>query len=187
MVIIQAGNQAADQGGQQNEQAHRQSDTQDRRRIDNKLFQFFRTEPLFNPALQLGRFAAAALLLGEILGGKQQRPNAVDHGAAKGENTADKRHSGQGGALFRQLQLVNLFHQTILRTDHNGLFIGAPHKDAFNEGLSADQCFELLTAALCFLLFCHGCLLRRPGRLDLYCFSAGNAHRYQSAAAVGVF
>ena len=163
MIIIQAGNQAADQGRQQNEQAHRQTNAQNCRRIDDKLFQFFRTEMLFNPAFQLGRLAAAALLLGKILGGKQQRPNAVDHGAAKRENTADERDSGQRGALFGQLQIVDLFHQTVLGADHNGLFIGAPHKDALNQGLSADQCFELLTAALCFLLFCHGCLLRRPG------------------------
>ena len=104
---------------------------------------------LLQPQVELGGFGH--LLIGEIVCREHQGLDALDHGIQKGHHAPDDGQTQHRVFVPHQLQLLHLGHQSLRRTDHDGLLLRSAHEDALNECLPADGSAE----SLFFLVFSH--------------------------------
>ena len=135
-ALRQGFDEAHNQGGKEDEQQQSQGNAQHHRGADDQLLSLFGGEVVSNPLINFIRFLL--LLLRDEAGGIGQGLHALDHGVQKDGAAPDEGPAQNGVLLLIQLQLLHLFHQTILGAADDGLLFGATHQDALNQGLAAD-------------------------------------------------
>ena len=121
--------------GQENEEKQRQRDAENDGCAYNELLRLLSRKMLFNPLVELVRFA---LLLERNKGGRiGQRLHALDERGKEDRAAADQRPAEYGIAILDEPELLCFFDKSVGRAADYSLLFRAAHHDALNERLTA--------------------------------------------------
>ena len=132
--------QSAQEGGQENEQAHGKADAQHHGQGDEDLHKLFAAQFFLQPDLEFGGLGGRFLfVLGIEFGGEHQSLDPLDHGVQEIHSPSDQGDAQDGVAFFDQVELLHFGDQIAVRlADDDGLLFGTAHQDPLNQRLSAD-------------------------------------------------
>ena len=131
-------NKAAEKARQQQEQADRQRDADDRGQAEDHPVQLFRAELRLEPLFEFRRLLIDALIV-EKLRRIVDGHDAVLHG---GEQRVRAAQDGQAPERRLMMRGLGLGDQLAARLAHDGAGLFRPlHDDALDDGLTADGCF----------------------------------------------
>ena len=136
-------------GEQEHEQAHGQGNAQHHGHTDDELLTLFGAEFLFDPEIEL--VGLALVFLRGHFCGIGQSLHALGHGVDEIGHAPDEGDAENGVLVFGGLDGLHLGDDAFGTADDDGLLVHAPHKDALDEGLTADGGAEAAAGGVVFL------------------------------------
>ena len=158
---------------QQEEQADRKQNAEKHRKGHNCFFQLLTAKLLLQPLFKFG-WLCIGLIFRKELRRIHECFHARHHRRSKIHYAADQRPFGNTSALFKRL---DLFDKALWAAHDDRTLVRPLHHNAFNQCLTADECFKFfLTDRIAF--FFHA---------NLLFFPSGDADRNKRAAALRIF